>query len=122
NGKAPNLNVLYYANTNNPQIYSLQQFMAQEMRSLYFNPEWIQGMMGEGYSGARYISNKFVSYLWGWQVTSPSTVKNWMWDEVANTYVKDQYNLGVTKWLSTGNNAYSMISITGTLLTAAYEG
>ena len=122
NGKAPNLNVLYYANTNNPQIYSLQQFMAQEMRSRYFNPEWIQGMMGEGYSGARYISNKFVSYLWGWQVTSPSTVKNWMWDEVANTYVKDQYNLGVTKWLSTGNNAYSMISITGTLLTAAYEG
>lgn len=76
-------------------------------------------MMNEGYSGARYISNKFVSYLWGWQVTSPETVENWMWDEVVNTYIKDQCNMGVDEWLSSGNNVYAMISITGTLLTAA---
>jgi cobaltochelatase CobN len=122
NGKAPNLYVVYEANPANPQIIALQTFMTREMRTRYFNPEWIQAMMNEGYSGARYISNKFVSYLWGWQVTSPATVENWMWDEVVNTYIKDQYNIGVDEWLSSGNNAYSMTSITGTLLTAAYNG
>ena len=122
NGKAPNSYVIYDANPSNAQIMSLQTFMTREMRTRYFNPEWIQGMMGEGYSGARYISNKFVSYLWGWQVTAPSVVQNWMWDEVVNTYIKDQYNTGVTKFLENGNNAYAMVSITGTLLTAAYNG
>lgn len=121
-GKISDLNVLYYANTANPQVTSLQTFMAKEMRTRYYNPEWIQGMMNEGYSGARSISNKFVSYLWGWQVTNPDVVKNWMWDEVVNTYIKDQYNLGVKDWLSSGNRAFSMISITGTLLTAAQKG
>ncbi|HEY0196361.1 MAG TPA: cobaltochelatase subunit CobN, partial [Methanobacterium sp.] len=122
NGKAPNLNVVYYANPSNPKVMSLQSFMTQEIRSRYYNPEWIHAMMKEGYSGARYMSNKFVSYLWGWQVTSPDTVENWMWDEVVNTYIKDQYNIGVDQWLSSGNNAYAMISVTGTLLTAANKG
>lgn len=122
NGKAPNLNVVYYANPSNSKVMSLQSFMTQEMRSRYYNPEWIQAMMNEGYSGARYISNKFTSYLWGWQVTSPETVENWMWDEVVNTYINDQYNIGVDEWLSSGNNAYAMISVTGTLLTAANKG
>ncbi len=122
NGVAPNLNVLYYANPANPQVTSLLQFMTREMRTRYYNPEWIQGMMNEGYSGARTISNKFVSYLWGWQVTNPDLVQDWMWDEVVNTYIRDQYNLGVTKWLSSGNRAYAMVSVTGTLLTAAQKG
>ena len=45
-----------------------------------------------------------------------------MWDSVYNTYINDQYNLGVTSWLKQGNNAYSLISTTGTMLTAAYNG
>ncbi|MEW6189699.1 MAG: cobaltochelatase subunit CobN [Actinomycetota bacterium] len=121
NGTAPSLNVLYYANPANPEITSLLQFMTREMRTRYYNPEWIQGMMSEGYSGARTISNKFVAYLWGWQVTNPNLVQDWMWNEVTDVYVRDKYNLGVSEWLSQGNNAYAMISITGTLLTAAQK-
>lgn len=121
NGAAPNLNVLYYANPANPQVTSLLQFMSRELRTRYYNPEWIQGMMNEGYSGARTISNKFVSYLWGWQVTNPDLVQDWMWEEVTDIYVRDEYNLGVSEWLSTGNRAYAMISITGTMLTAAHK-
>ncbi len=121
NGVAPNLNVLYYANPANPEVMSLQTFMAREMRTRYFNPEWIKGMMQEGYSGARYMSNKFVSYLWGWQVTNPNIVQDWMWKEVVDVYFNDKYNLGVNEWLSQGNNAYAMISMMGTTLTAAYK-
>ena len=122
NGKEPSMDVLEYANRDNAYIASLEKVLNQELLTRYLNPNWITGMMGEGYSGARYISNKFVTNLLGWSVTRSSTVNNWMWDSVYNTYINDQYNLGVTSWLKQGNNAYSLISTTGTMLTAAYNG
>jgi cobaltochelatase CobN len=79
-------------------------------------------MMKEGYSGARYMSNKFVSNLYGWQVTRPASVSDDLWNRVYNTYYKDKYGLGVKDWLMSGNNAYSLISMSGTMLTSIHEG
>lgn len=122
NGKAPSLNVVYYANPATPEVMTLSKFMGKEMRTRYFNPEWIKGMMKEGYSGARQISSKFIDYLVGWQVTAPHLVGNQVWNEITDVYIKDKYNIGVSTWLSTGSNAYSMIDITGKLLTMAHSG
>lgn len=122
NGKAPGMYVLSYANHANPKSVSFEQFMNRELTSRYFNPAWIKGMMSQGYSGARYMSRKFASNMWGWAVTRPGAVENWMWDEMVNVYLRDKYNLGVNQWMSSGQNSYSMISFTGTLLTAAYNG
>lgn len=122
NGKAPNMNVLMYGDKNTPYVSTIEAVLAKETISRYFNPEWIKGMMDEGYSGARYISNKFLNNLLGWSVTRPSAVGNWMWDEAYDIYFKDKYGLGVTDWLNTGNNNYAFISSAGTMLTAAYEG
>ena len=68
-GKTPKMNVLMYADTSNPYIASLESVLNKEISARYDNPEWIKGMMKEGYSGARYISNKFVTNLFGWQIT-----------------------------------------------------
>jgi cobalamin biosynthesis Mg chelatase CobN len=35
---------------------TLEQYINRELTTRYFNPGWIQGMMNEGYSGARYMS------------------------------------------------------------------
>ncbi len=121
-GKTPNMNVLMYANKDKAYIASLEEVMYQEIASRYDNPEWIKGMMDEGYSGARYMSNKFVTNLYGWQVTRPSAVSDALWNRVYNTYYNDKYNIGVTDWLKSGNNAYSLISMSGTMLTAIQEG
>ena len=121
-GKTPRMNVLMYANKNNAYIATLEEVMYQEIASRYDNPAWISGMMNEGYSGARYMSNKFVTNLYGWQVTRPSAVSDDLWNRVYDTYYNDKYGLGVTDWLKSGNNAYSFISMSGTMLTAAYEG
>ena len=121
-GKPPNMNVLMYANKDKAYIASLEEVMYQEIASRYDNPEWIKGMMDEGYSGARYMSNKFVTNLYGWQVTRPSAVSDALWNRVYNTYYNDKYNIGVTDWLKSGNNAYSLISMSGTMLTAIQEG
>jgi cobaltochelatase CobN len=121
-GKTPNMNVLMYANKDKAYIASLEEVMYQEIASRYDNPEWIKGMMAEGYSGARYMSNKFVTNLYGWQVTRPSAVSDALWNRVYNTYYNDKYNIGVSDWLKSGNNAYSLISMSGTMLTAIQEG
>ena len=121
-GKTPKMNVLMYANKNNAYIASLEEVMYQEIASRYDNPAWITSMMSEGYSGARYMSNKFVTNLYGWQVTRPSAVSNDLWNRIYDTYFNDKYGLGVTDWLKSGNNAYSFISMGGTMLTAIHEG
>ena len=121
-GKAPKFNVLMYANKDNAYISSLEEVMYREIAARYDNPDWIKGMMNEGYSGARYMSNKFVSNLHGWQVTRPSAVSDDLWNRIYNTYYNDKYGIGVKDWLMSGNNAYSMISMSGTMLTTIHDG
>ncbi len=121
-GKAPKFNVLMYANKNSAYVSSLEEVMYQEIAARYDNPDWIKGMMKEGYSGARYMSNKFISNLHGWQVTRPSAVTDDLWNRVYNTYYNDKYGVGVKDWLMSGNNAYSLISMSGTMLTTIHDG
>ena len=121
-GKTPKFNVLMYANKNSAYISSLEEVMYREIAARYDNPEWISGMMKEGYSGARYMSNKFISNLHGWQVTRPSAVTDDLWNRIYNTYYNDKYGIGVTDWLKSGNNAYSLISMSGTMLTTIHDG
>lgn len=120
--KTPNMNVLRYADSKNPYSASFEEVMYNEISARYDNPNWISGMMKEGYSGARYMSNKFISNLYGWQVTRPSAVSDELWNRVYDTYFNDKYGLGVKDWLSSGNNAYSLISMSGTMLTAIHDG
>ena len=122
NGNTPKMNVLMYGNRNTPYTTSIEQAISKEILTRYSNPDWISGMMQEGYSGARYISNKFLTDLLGWSVTRPEAVSNYMWDDAYDVYFNDKYGIGVTDWLKTGNNNYAFISSAGTLLTAAYEG
>ena len=121
-GKTPKFNVLMYADKNNAYISSLEEVMYREIAARYDNPDWIKGMMGERYSGARYMSNKFVSNLHGWQITRPSAVTDDLWNRIYNTYYNDKYGIGVKDWLMSGNNAYSMISMSGTMLTTIHDG
>ena len=120
--KTPTMNVLMYANKDNAYVASFEKVFYNELNARYLNPEWIKGMMKEGYSGSRYMSNKFISNLWGWQVTRPSSVSESVWDDVYKTYYQDKYGLGVKEWLQSGNNAYSLISMSGTMLNSAFEG
>jgi cobaltochelatase CobN len=122
NGKAPENYVLFYADPKQSRVETLEQFLTKEMRSRYYNPEWIQGMMKEGYSGARTISNKFFEFAWGWQVTNPEIVRDWMWNEVTDIYFRDKYRIGVTGWLRNERQAPAMMNMAAILLTASEKG
>ena len=120
-GSYPSVNILLTANKLNPEIVSLQNYIALDFRTRFLNLDYIKGMMSEGQPGANRLSTGLRSFL-VWQVTNPEVVKSWMWDEMVNTYLKDQYNLGATKWLSSGNQAFDLISMSGTMLTAIHMG
>jgi cobaltochelatase CobN len=122
NGKPPENYILFYADPKQSRIETLEHFLTKEMRSRYYNPEWIQGMMKEGYAGARTISNKFFEFAWGWQVTNPEIMRDWMWDEVTDVYFHDKYRIGVTKWFQDERGAPAMINMAAILLTAANKG
>jgi cobaltochelatase CobN len=122
NGKPPENYILFYADPKQSRVETLEHFLTKEMRSRYYNPEWIQGMMKEGYAGARTISNKFFEFAWGWQVTNPEIMRDWMWDEVTDVYFHDKYRIGVTRWFQNERGAPAMINMAAILLTAANKG
>lgn len=119
NNKDISFNVIRYGENINTSITEIGQFLKREMNSRYYNPQWIKSMMEQDYAGSSYMS-KFASNLYGWaSVTDKVTNKDW--DNLVSVYIDDKYGLGVDKFLTNGYNSYAMISITGTLLTAAYE-
>jgi cobaltochelatase CobN len=122
NGGPPENYVLFYADPKQSRVDTLEHFLTKEMRSRYYNPDWIKGMMKEGYAGARTISNKFLEFAWGWQVTNPEIMRDWMWKEVNDVYFHDKYRVGVTKWLHDERQAPAMINMAAIMLTAANKG
>jgi cobaltochelatase CobN len=80
---------VYIADTRtDPEIKTLNQFMANEMRTRILNSKWIEGMLNEGYSGANEIS-KEIGYLFAWDAVTPEAVKDWMYQSAVETYMFD---------------------------------
>ncbi|MCD6144886.1 MAG: cobaltochelatase subunit CobN, partial [Methanosarcinales archaeon] len=107
-----------------PTVSTLRNVLQREMRTRYLNPKWIEGMMGEGYAGAREM-DRFVEYLWGWEATVPDVITDSMWNQVYDVYVNGaysrEYNLDVDGFVDT-NNPYAYQSLTGRMLETIRKG
>ncbi len=109
-GKSPELFVSRSADPKNVFAENISKTVGKEFRIRYTNPEWIKGMMKDGYAGAREMSN-FVEYMWGWQVTVPDIVDSAKWQETFDVYTQDRYNLGIKKFFEKDNPwAYQSIN------------
>jgi len=97
-----------------PTVSSLHEVICKELRTRYFNPKWIKGMMGEGYAGAREMT-KFVEYLWGWEATVPDVITDSMWQGVYDVYAADQYGLGMDTFFE-GDNAFARQAMIGRMI------
>lgn len=102
------------------KVEPIRGFFYRELRSRYYNPKWIEGMMEEGYSGAREM-DKFVEHLWGWDVTVPELVTETMWKEVHEIYVNDRYDMGLKDYFDE-NNPWARQAIAARMLEAARKG
>lgn len=121
NGAGAEVIVANLANPKNPHHETLEKFIGTEMRTRYLNPEWINAMMKEDYSGARFVG-KVTENLWGWQVTTPDAVGDEKWQEMYETYVADRNGLDIKQKFRDSKNMLAYQGMVDRMLTAVNKG
>ncbi|MFN2532292.1 MAG: cobaltochelatase subunit CobN [Pyrinomonadaceae bacterium] len=109
---------VYLSDSLNSQtkIRSLEETVRLETRAKTLNPKWYEGMLLHGFRGVAEIENH-VSNTFGWSATADA-VDDWIYTEVANTYVLDAQMLARLQQL----NSHSAHSLVQRLLEANGRG
>lgn len=105
---------------NKVRVNTVEEALAADLRSMFWNRKWIEGMKENDFSGASEIA-KLASNLYGWQVTKPDAVQGYMWDEVNRIYIEDGENLGLKEWFD-AKNPYAWQNLTATMIETARKG
>lgn len=121
-GRAPNNFVIDHSDPGAVKTRPLALALRQELRGRFLNPEWLKGLMAHDYAGARTMGSEFLEYLWGWQVTNPTLVGDWAWQEVKAVYMDDKYQLGLSEFLEKGHNAHVKANMLAIMLVAIEKG
>jgi magnesium chelatase subunit H len=98
------------------KVRTLQETVRLETRAKTLNPKWFEGMLQHGFRGVAEIENH-VSNTFGWSATA-NAVDDWVYSEVAKTFVLDQQMLERLRTL----NPHSARSLIGRLLEAHGRG
>ena len=98
------------------KIRSLEETVRLETRAKTLNPKWYEGMLKHGFRGVAEIENH-VSNTFGWSATADA-VDNWIYSEVANTFLFDESMLERLRDL----NPHSAHSLVQRLLEANGRG
>jgi magnesium chelatase subunit H len=88
------------------KIRSLEETVRLETRAKTLNPKWYEGMLKHGFRGVAEIENH-VSNTFGWSATADA-VDDWIYSEVANTFVFDDEMLERLRNLNP-HSAHSLI-------------
>lgn len=115
-GSYPETLVANMQDGKNINLEDLPKAIGRALRTRYLNPEWIQGMKQEGYSGAKAM-DEFVEHLWGFQVTSPYAVSSTHWEQIHDVYIKDKYDQGLKEFFDQ-YNPWAIQSISARMLEA----
>ena len=98
------------------KIRTLEETVRLETRTKTLNPKWYEGMLKHGFRGVAEIENH-VSNTFGWSATADA-VDDWIYDEVANTFLFDETMLERLREL----NPHSAHALTQRLLEANGRG
>ncbi len=98
------------------KIRSVEETIRLETRAKTLNPKWYEGMLKHGFRGVAEIESH-VSNTFGWSATADA-VDDWVYTEVANTFVLDEEMLERLRRL----NPHSARALVGRLLEAHGRG
>lgn len=109
---------IYLSDTLTPgtKVRTLEETVRLETRTKTLNPKWFEGMLQHGFSGVAEIEHH-VSNTFGWSATADA-VDDWVYDEVAATFVLDEQMLERLRSL----NPHSTHTLVGRLLEASGRG
>jgi magnesium chelatase subunit H len=89
------------------RIRSLEETVRLESRAKTLNPKWYEGMLNHGFRGVAEIESH-VANTFGWSATADA-VDDWIFTEVANTFVLDEAMLDRLRTLNP-HSAHSLVS------------
>lgn len=101
-GKSPDMLIANLRDPNSAKMQDVSEFLANELRTRYYNPKWIQEMQDSGYSGATRVLD-VINNLWGWQVVYPDGVRSDQWQEFVDIYFDDKYEMKMDEWFKNTN-------------------
>jgi magnesium chelatase subunit H len=109
---------IYLSDALSPEakIRSLEETVRLETRAKTLNPKWYEGMLKHGFRGVAEIESH-ISNTFGWSATADA-VDDWVYTEVAQTFVLDQQMLDRLQEL----NPHSALSLVRRLLEAQGRG
>lgn len=119
-GKSPELYVQNLRDETEVIVDSAARAIAKEMQSRYLHPQWIKSQIQEGYSGTLQVL-KTTQFMWGWQITSPETIRADHWASMYEVYIQDKYQLGTMDWMK-GNNQAALTQMLERMLDAIRLG
>ncbi|MFQ5964515.1 MAG: cobaltochelatase subunit CobN [Candidatus Scalinduaceae bacterium] len=119
-GQSPDLVITNIMNPARPEMTAIDRMMGMELRSRYWNPEWIKGMKNEGFEGANKMA-EFVENMWGWQVTMPETIDASRWEQTFDVYVADKYGMDLEEFFRE-KNPYAYQALTARMLETTRKG
>ena len=103
-----------------PRMETLRESLTRGLRGKFWNPKWIRALQEEGFSGAVEIAQTATN-LFGWQVTKPEAVDEYVWDKVFAVYHEDSLGLGLPRWFDE-ENPFAYQNIVAVMLEAARKG
>jgi len=119
-GKSPEMFISNLRDPDNSRSESLGRFLATELRTRQFHPQWIKEIQAEGYAGTL-TTLDVLNNFWGWQVVDPGNVRDDQWQTFFEVYVQDKYALDMRQWYE-DNNAHALAQMVERMLEATRKG
>ena len=119
-GKAPELYISNLRSPGSGKVEGAAQFLAKELATRQFHPGYIKGLMDEGYSGTLQVLDA-TNNFWGWTAVAREIVRDDQWQQIADVYVRDKYQLGLKQWFEQ-HNPHALAQTIERMVEAARQG
>ncbi len=119
-GKDPEAYLADYRNRNRNRMQEVKEAIGVESRTTILNPTYIKEKMKGGAGDASAISD-VVRNTYGWNVMKPNAIDNELWDDIYDTYIADNQNLGTKDYFKSINPA-ALQEITAVMLETVRKG
>jgi cobaltochelatase CobN len=119
-GRETALFVTNQRDMNKPSVQSARAALQAELKSRYFNPDWLRENQAHGYDGARTFMLA-TDHLDLWDSTATDMVTSSDWDEVKAVFVDDKFGLDMDRFFDRANPHAQQVMLAN-LLGAADRG
>lgn len=107
-------------NHHRTRVQEIKQAVGVEARTTILNPTYIKEVTKGGQGAANALAET-IRNTYGWNVMKPALIDKELWDDIYDTYIKDEQNLGIREFFEE-NNPAALQEMTAVMLETARKG